>query len=152
MKRKIPVVGMACAACAANVERKLQSIHGVTSASVSLPTRTATVEWDEQAVTPEDMKCEVNAIGFDLVIEGDRRVEELEQREYTLLKRQTLVAWLIAILVMALCGSAIFPLLYAAIADGGATLHTAYWILIPAALYMVFYAFIGHRINQWTKS
>ena len=56
-----------------------------------------------------------------------------------------------AILVMALCGSAIFPLLYAAIADGGATLHTAYWILIPAALYMVFYAFIGHRINQWKR-
>ena len=102
MKRKIPVVGMACAACAANVERKLQSINGVTSASVSLPTRTATVEWDEQAVTPEDMKREVNAIGFDLVIEDDRRVEELEQREYTLLKRQTLVAWLIAILVMTL--------------------------------------------------
>ena len=56
-----------------------------------------------------------------------------------------------AILVMALCGSAIFPLLYAAIADGGATLHTAYWILIPAALYMVFYAFIGHRINRWKR-
>ena len=83
MKRKIPVIGMACAACAANVERKLQGIHGVTSASVSLPTRTATVEWDDQAVTPEDMKREVNAIGFDLVIEDDRRVEELERREYT---------------------------------------------------------------------
>ena len=93
---------MACAACAANVERKLQSIHGVTSASVSLPTRTATVEWDEQTVTPEDMKREVNAIGFDLVIEDDRRVEELERREYTLLKRQALVAWVIAILIMAL--------------------------------------------------
>lgn len=54
-----------------------------------------------------------------------------------------------AILVMALCGSAIFPLVYAAIADGGATLHAAYWILIPASLYMVFYAFIGHKINHW---
>ena len=54
-----------------------------------------------------------------------------------------------AILVMALCGSAIFPLVYASIADGGASLHTAYWILIPAALYMVFYAFMGYKINQW---
>ena len=57
-----------------------------------------------------------------------------------------------AILVMALCGSAIFPLLYAAIADGGATLHMAYWILVPAALYMVFYAFIGHCIHAWKKA
>ena len=56
-----------------------------------------------------------------------------------------------AILVMALCGSAVFPLLYASIADGGATLHAAYWILIPAAVYMVFYAFIGHKINHWNN-
>lgn len=99
MKKKIPVVGMACAACAANVERKLQSIHGVTAASVSLTTRTATVEWDEQTVTPEEMKREVNAIGFDLVIEDEQRVEELERREYTLLKKRTLISWIIAILV-----------------------------------------------------
>ena len=102
MKRNIPVVGMACAACAANVERKLKSIHGVISASVSLPTRTANVEWDEQLVSLEDMKREVNAIGFDLVIEDGRSVEELERREYTLLKRQTLASWVFAILVMTL--------------------------------------------------
>lgn len=41
------------------------------------------------------------------------------------------------------------PLVYASIADGGASLHTAYWILIPAALYMVFYAFMGYKINHW---
>ena len=56
-----------------------------------------------------------------------------------------------AILVMALCGSAIFPLIYAGIADASASLHTAYWILIPAAVYMIFYAFVGHKINYWKK-
>ena len=56
-----------------------------------------------------------------------------------------------AILVMALCGSAIFPLIYASIADAAGSLHHAYWILIPAAVYMIFYAFIGHRINYWSK-
>lgn len=54
-----------------------------------------------------------------------------------------------AILVMALCGSAIFPLIYASIADASASLHTAYWILIPAFAYMIFYAFAGHKINKW---
>ena len=56
-----------------------------------------------------------------------------------------------AILVMALCGSAIFPLIYAGIADASGSLHTAYWILIPAAAYMVFYAFAGHKIEYWKK-
>ncbi|MBQ7424051.1 MAG: heavy-metal-associated domain-containing protein, partial [Prevotella sp.] len=34
MKRTIPVLGMACAGCAANVERRLRQIDGVESASV----------------------------------------------------------------------------------------------------------------------
>lgn len=55
-----------------------------------------------------------------------------------------------AILVMALCGSAIFPLVKAAIVDStGCTLQMSYWILIPAFLYMMFYAFFGHKINNW---
>ena len=56
-----------------------------------------------------------------------------------------------AILVMALCGSAIFPLIYAGIADATGSLHTAYWILLPAAAYMVFYAFLGHKYEYWKK-
>lgn len=56
-----------------------------------------------------------------------------------------------AILVMALCGSAIFPLIKAAIVDSGVCLQMSYWILIPSFLYMVYYAFAGHKINSWTK-
>ena len=101
MKRSIPVIGMACAACAANVERRLRSLEGVLEASVSLPTRTAVVEWDETAITPEDMKRELNAIGFDLVVDEGQSVEETERREYTLLRRKVLVSWVFALLVMA---------------------------------------------------
>ena len=54
-----------------------------------------------------------------------------------------------AILVMALCGSAIFPLVYASIADATGSLHTAYWLLLPAAAYMLYYALSGHKINSW---
>ena len=56
-----------------------------------------------------------------------------------------------AIMVMALCGSAIFPMIYAGIADASASLHLAYWVLLPAAAYMVFYAFVGHKYNFWKK-
>lgn len=54
-----------------------------------------------------------------------------------------------AILVMALCGSAIFPLIYAGIVDSGVSLQMSYWILVPSFVYMIFYAFIGHKIHRW---
>ena len=102
MKKTIPVVGMACSACSAHVEKKLNSMKGVSSAAVSLATRSALVEYDENIVSLEDMKREVNSIGFDLVIEQDRSVEEIERREYVLLRRKTLLSWFFALLVMVL--------------------------------------------------
>jgi len=102
MKQTIPVVGMACSACSANVERKLNSLEGVQSASVSLPGRSALVEYDPDVISLEQMKQEINNIGFDLVIEKDRSAEEIQKRAYTLLKRKTLLSWLFAILVMSI--------------------------------------------------
>ena len=101
-KRTIPVVGMACSSCSAHVEKTLSELQGMKSASVNLATRMALVEYDDALLTPEQMKTAVNGIGFDLVIEQDRSVEEIERREYTLLKRKTLLAWLFALAVMAI--------------------------------------------------
>ena len=101
MKKTIPVIGMACSVCAANVERKLNSLEGVNSATVSLAGRTALVDYDPEKITLEDMKCEISNAGYDLVIEADRSAEEINRREFTLLKRKTLLSWLFAILVMA---------------------------------------------------
>ena len=101
MKKTIPVVGMACSACAANVERKLSGMEGVDSVSVSLPARRAVIDYREDVVTLEQMKAELNSIGFDLVIEADRSVVELERREYRLLLRRMLLSWLFALMCMA---------------------------------------------------
>lgn len=101
MKKTIPVIGMACSVCSANVERKLNSLEGVNSATVSLAGRTAFVDYDPEKITLEDMKREISNAGYDLVIEADRSAEEINRREFTLLKRKTLLSWLFAILVMA---------------------------------------------------
>ncbi|MFQ9996920.1 MAG: cation transporter, partial [Hoylesella buccalis] len=101
IKKTIPVVGMACSACSAHVERKLNSLPGIQSASVSLPGRSALVEFDEKEISLEQMKREINAIGYDLVIESDRSVEEIERNAYRQLKRKTLLSWLFAVLCMA---------------------------------------------------
>ena len=101
MKKTIPVIGMACSVCAANVERKLNSLEGITSATVSLAGRTALIDYDPEKITLEDMKREISNAGYDLVIEADRSAEEINRREFTLLKRKTLLSWFFAILVMA---------------------------------------------------
>ena len=103
IKITIPVVGMACSSCSAHVEKKLNSLEGVKMASVSLSSRSALVEYEPSVITLQQMKEAVNDIGFDLVIEQDRSVVEIERREYALLLRKTILAWIFAISVMALC-------------------------------------------------
>lgn len=102
MKRTLPVIGMACASCSAHVERTLNGLRGVQSASVSLASRTALIDYDPSAITLEDMKAAINGIGFDLVIEADRSVEAIERRAYVRLRRRTLLSWLFALLTMAI--------------------------------------------------
>ena len=101
MKKTIPVIGMACSVCSANVEKKLNSLEGIHSASVSLAGRTALVDYDPDVISLEDMKREISNAGYDLVIEADRSAEEITRREFTLLKRKTILSWLFAVLVMA---------------------------------------------------
>lgn len=100
MKKTIPVIGMACSACSANVERKLKALDGVSDASVSLAGRMATVEYDPDIVSLMDMKKEVNNAGFDLVIEDGRSADEINRREYVLLARKTVASWILSLLLM----------------------------------------------------
>ena len=100
MKQTIPVIGMACSACSANIEKKLNTLKGVNSASVSLPGRSALIDFDPQVISLEKMKAEINALGYDLVIDKETSVDEIEKREYVLLKRKTVLSWLFSIAVM----------------------------------------------------
>lgn len=53
-----------------------------------------------------------------------------------------------SLLVMALCGNAILPMVYGYFADK-IGLKDAYWVLIPCYAYLIFYAFYGFRIRSW---
>ena len=100
MKQTIPIIGMACSSCSANIEKKLNTLKGVNSASVSLPGRSALIDFNPQVISLEKMKAEINALGYDLVIDKETSVEEIEKREYVLLKRKTALSWLFSIAVM----------------------------------------------------
>lgn len=100
MKQTLPVVGMACASCSAHVERKLNSLKGIRSASVSLVGRSVFVDYDPAQISLADMKCAVNDIGYDLVTEQDRSVDAIRRREYVVLRRRVLLSWILSAAVM----------------------------------------------------
>jgi Cu2+-exporting ATPase len=100
MKKTFPVIGMACSACSANVENKLRSIVGINEASVNLVGRTALIDYDPSQVSIEKIKQEISNIGYDLVIDEEQSVDQLEAISFKLLKRKTLLAWLFSILIM----------------------------------------------------
>lgn len=101
MKQTFPILGMACSVCAANVEKTLSSLNGVSSVSVSLVGRTALVDYNPDVITPDDMKRAVSDAGYDMVVEAGCDVEAITRREFTLTKRRTILSWLFSILTMA---------------------------------------------------
>ncbi|MFC2296058.1 MAG: heavy metal translocating P-type ATPase [Prevotella sp.] len=102
MKKTVPVVGMACAACAANVEKRLKGLKGIQSVAISLPGRSAQIDYDPAVISLEKMKQEVNNAGYDLVIESGRSADEISRREFILLRRKTTLSWLSSALIMAI--------------------------------------------------
>lgn len=134
MKRTFPVIGMACAHCAANVERTLTRVEGVRSASVSLASRSALVDYDEQVASPVAMKQAVSDAGFDLVVEDDRDAGEEERQALKILRYKVIASWAFAVAVMVL------------------TMARSSWIII-AGLTMLSMAVCGARFyaNAWRQ-
>ena len=99
-KKTIAVLGMACAGCAANVERRLNQLDGIRSASVNFAARTALVEYDPKVITPNTMKDEIIKAGYDLVIDEDESVEAIERTAYRRLVKKVVVSWVLALLTM----------------------------------------------------
>ena len=101
-KKTIAILGMMCAGCSARVEKRLNELDGIQTASVNLPARTALVEYDPKQISLEQMKDELVKIGYDMVIEEDRNVEAIERRAYLSLINKVIASWLFALLVMAI--------------------------------------------------
>ena len=75
---ELPVVGMTCARCAANVERTLnKKVPGVEQASVNFGTETASVDFDPEATNLEDMAQAVKDAGYQLILPETKRHVEL---------------------------------------------------------------------------
>lgn len=59
------VAGMTCGSCVKRVTNALRSVDGVGNVNVSLAEATATVEFDHQLTTPEQLHAAFRLAGYD---------------------------------------------------------------------------------------
>lgn len=93
------VSGMSCAGCAATVETTLAAQNGVRAAKVNFAASSVMVDYDENIVTPADLRKAVQDAGYDLIVdeEDENLPEKLQQEEYVRLKRKTVWAIVLAL-------------------------------------------------------
>ncbi|WP_079102002.1 heavy metal translocating P-type ATPase [Carbonactinospora thermoautotrophica] len=78
---ELAIGGMTCASCAARIEKKLNRLDGV-SATVNFATEKATVEYDPERVTPEQLVKTVEATGYTATLpQPPHRAEEHPSEE-----------------------------------------------------------------------
>ena len=99
VKITLPVEGMTCAACQANVQRALTAAPGVTQAAVNLMTHEATVSFDPAATDPARIVAAINDTGYRsrVPVAGEAPPDEDEneraqRREYVTLRTKSLVS------------------------------------------------------------
>jgi len=54
-----------------------------------------------------------------------------------------------AMLIMGIAGGAVLPLTYGYLAERSGNSQLAYWLLLPCYLFILFYAFKGHKLRSW---
>lgn len=68
-KTELKVSGMVCAACTAAIEKALRNLDGVAAAFVNLGTETASVEYDPEKLSLNDLEKAVRDAGYDVIDE-----------------------------------------------------------------------------------
>jgi len=93
----LPIGGMTCAACVRHVERALNKVDGVLSATVNLATERATVEHLPNVARLEALRAAVHDAGYEVLDTptqqaGDREAD-LDARRMATARRRMWVAW-----------------------------------------------------------
>ncbi|MGH1285382.1 heavy metal translocating P-type ATPase [Bacillus toyonensis] len=103
-KAEFTVSGMTCAACANRVEKRLNKLDGVNKATVNFALESATVDFNPDEVSVNEMKSTITKLGYKLELKSDEqdgstdhRLQEIERQ-----KKKFIISFILS-----------FPLLWA---------------------------------------
>jgi len=139
MKTTLQIDGMHCAGCANAVDKQLESLDGVKSASVNLATETAVVE-HESEIAMDDFAEVISKAGYTLVRdESDTKskadqVEEREQKKLEVARKNMIWSWVptaIMVLWMLPMWLADYMFLGPVVMEAGMILLSGFAIFIP---------------------
>ncbi|MBH5317864.1 cadmium-translocating P-type ATPase [Paenibacillus sp. GSMTC-2017] len=113
----LQLVGMTCAACALKIEKTLNKMAGVTTATVNFAMESAHVEYLGSEVSPAEMIQRIEKLGYNAVLKEEAgNPAELRQKELKQQKRKLLLSAILS-----------FPLLWAMVTHFSFTS----WIWMP---------------------
>jgi len=98
VRLSLPVTGMSCASCVANVGRALKSVTGVRAANVNLATAKATVLYDPRIVGPRDLARAIREAGYG-VAAASEEVGAKGEREYRTLRTSVIWGGVLALVI-----------------------------------------------------
>ncbi|HZK43795.1 MAG TPA: heavy metal translocating P-type ATPase [Syntrophomonadaceae bacterium] len=109
-KTNLKISGMSCAACSARVEKKLNSIDGITYANVNLATNKAVVEFDDEVLGIDFITESIGKLGFtaEPLLDDDDSLfdveEDLKQLKYLVIVSAVLTAPMIIGMFLSIFG------------------------------------------------
>lgn len=103
-KAEFTVSGMTCAACANRVEKRLNKLDGVNKATVNFALESATVDFNPDEVSVNEMKSTITKLGYKLEVKSDERDGSTDHRlqEIKRQKKKFIISFILS-----------FPLLWA---------------------------------------
>ncbi|MEM5637469.1 heavy metal translocating P-type ATPase [Bacillus toyonensis] len=103
-KAEFTVSGMTCAACANRVEKRLNKLDGVNKATVNFALESATVDFNPDEVSVNEMKSTITKLGYKLEVKSDERDDQQYHRlqEIKRQKKKFIISFILS-----------FPLLWA---------------------------------------
>lgn len=102
IKQSFPIRGMRCASCVKVTERALKKVPGVTDAVVNLATERATVTFDTENCTSQQLANSVATTGYTLELE-DQNEEELKaekEKDLSQLRSKVFISLLLGALIL----------------------------------------------------
>ncbi|MBT2689980.1 copper-translocating P-type ATPase [Bacillus sp. ISL-47] len=87
-KAEFELLGMTCATCSQRIEKGLNKMAGVKKAVVNLALETATVEYNPEQVTVQDMIKKVENLGYQAKVKQDAEKDGADYREKEIEKQK----------------------------------------------------------------
>ncbi len=90
-KAEFAITGMTCAACSNRIEKGLNKLEGIEHANVNLALEHASVTYQSDAITPDDIMKKVEKLGYGAILKedeqeaGDYRQEEIKRQQRKLI-------------------------------------------------------------------